>query len=241
MGSVARTSLALLAALATLNAPAGMASAGNGAGRAPPARKVQLFNIPAQSLASALQAYSAVTGNQVLCDSRLSAGQRSRPVVGLFTPETALRMLLDGTELTIRYTGPQDITLTAAGDNTGFADLDAAGSGGGRVGVMVLDTLHVDVPAGAEHRPDFTAYGRTVRLAIKDALTRDPETANRVFDLQIDIRIGRDGKVREPRLLRSTGRLRLDEAIRRVLESTVIKDFPPPELPQPIRIAVVAI
>jgi len=240
MAGLARTSLALLAVFAVLNMRGEMAAARNGGGSAPAARKVQLFNIPAQSLASALQAYSAVTGNQVLCDSRLAAGHRSNPVIGLFTPETALRLLLDGTELTIRYTGPQDITLTAPGAETEFGQADPTGDGR-QPQVMILDTLHVDVPAGAKDRPDFSAYGRTVRLAVRDALARDPETANRIYDLQIDIWIARNGRVRDPHLLLSTGSLRLDAAIRRVIGSAVVNETPPPDIPQPIRIAVVAI
>lgn len=206
----------------------------------PGARKVQLFNIPAQPLSPALQAYSGVTGNQVICDSRLAANRRSSPVVGLFTAETALRMLLDGTELTIRYTGPQDITLMAlsgpgASGVADPADLDAG------AGVMVLDTLHVDVPAGSEKRPDYADYGRTVRLEIKRSLAQDTETTNRIFDVMIDLWVDREGRIRQPHLLQSTGRPRLDAAIRRVLEATTVKQVPPIGLPQPIRIAVVAI
>jgi TonB family protein len=204
-------------------------------------RKVQLFNIPAQPLASALQAYSAVTGDEVILDGRLAASKRSSAVVGLFTSETALRMLLDGTDLTIRHTGPQDVTLVAADAIGSGADPRVADSGGDRVGVMVLDTLYVDLPPGAERRPDFSEYGRMVRLDVKRALARDAETSNRVFDLQIDIWIDREGRVERPRLLASTGRPRLDAAIRRVLASTTLEKPPPPDLPQPVRIAVVAI
>jgi hypothetical protein len=228
-----RRLLGVLGALAALPATA--------LGQVAPGRKVLLFNIQAAPLPLALQAYSAVTDNEVICDSRLAAGRRSSPVVGLFTAETALRILLDGTELTIRYTGPQDITLMAASASAVLGDGDAADLGGGRIGVMVLDTLHVDVPVGAERRPDFSDYGRAVRLEVKRSLAQDPETANRIFDLQIDIWINHEGRLRQPRLLQSTGRPRLDAAIRRVLEATVIKQPPPMDLPQPIRIAVVAI
>ena len=203
-------------------------------------RKIRLFNIPAQPLIAALQSYSAVTGYQVICDTRLAAGRRSKPVIGLFTPETALRMLLDGTALTIRYTGPQDITLAPAGSDGLLGD-PALGTNSGDAGVMVLDTLHVDVAIGAEHRSDFSEYGMIVRSAVRRALANDPATSHRIYDLQLDIFVGPGGVVRRPHLLSSTGTAQLDAAIVRVLGSTVIGKEPPPGLPQPVRIAIVAI
>ena len=232
--------LVMLAVAADAAAPGASASE---AGASTTERKVQLFNIPAQPLAAALQTYSVVTGNEVICDSRLAAGRRSAPVVGLFTPEAALRMLIAGADLAIRYTGPQDVTLLAAStaNATAGGGDDVADLGGGRVGVMVLDTLHVDLPAGAERKPDFSAYGHQVLREVKHALARDEEIGARTFDLQIDIWIDADGRVRQAQLLRSTGRPRLDAAIRRALEGTTIKQPPPADMPQPIRIAVVAL
>ncbi len=209
--------------------------------RADSSPKVMLFNIPAQPLPSALLAYSAVTGDQVVCDTRLAAGQRSVPVVGLFTAQTALRMLVDGTDLIIRYTGPQDITLVSARAGPGSDASSATALGDEATEVLALDTLHVEVALEAARTPDFGDYARTVRLAVKQALARDPDTADRVYDLQIDIWINREGRVRQPRLLRSSGRPGLDAAVRRVLSTTVIKAPPPAGLSQPIRIAVSAI
>ncbi len=135
MGPALRSSTVLMAAFIALIAPASSALPGAVADRKSQApRKVQLFNIPAQPLSSALQTYSAVSGNQVICDSRLARGRRSSVVVGLFTAETALRMLLDGTELTIRYTGPRDITLALAGSSDTVAGDPAFTGAPGDVG-----------------------------------------------------------------------------------------------------------
>ncbi len=236
-----RSLLALLAILGVGAAPAVQGRADNDEkGKSDSQRKVQLFNIPAQPLIQALRSYSAVTGYQVICESRLSNGRRSKPVVGLFTPETALRMLLDGTPLTIRYAGPQDITLMMSGSDP-LLDAPELSTAGGSAGVLVLDTLHVDVAVGAERRPDFGDYGMTVSSAVRRALARDAATAHHVFDVQIDIYVGPRGALYEPHLLGSTGVASLDAAIERVVKSTVVGKDPPEGMPQPIRIGMVAI
>ncbi len=241
MGWELRSSAALLAILGVGAAPVAQLRADTGTtGKSDAQRKVQLFNIPSQPLLSALQAYSAVTGDQVLCESRLAAGRRSAPVVGLFTPETALKMLLDGTALTIRYSGPRDIALVLAGSD-GSLDDPALATGSGKAGVLVLDTLHVDVPVGAERRPDFSDYGMMVRTTVRRAIMRDPATSHRIFDLQVDIYVGPHGALYEPHLLNSTGIATLDAAIERVLTSVVVGKDPPEGFTQPVRIALVSI
>lgn len=50
-----------------------------------------MFNIPAQSLITALQAYSAASGVAVLYESGVEIGQYSAPVRGDLTREAALR------------------------------------------------------------------------------------------------------------------------------------------------------
>jgi len=205
---------------------------------APQPDKVRLFNIPAQSLSAALEAYGVVTGNQLIYDSRLVEHRRSNPVVGLFSPETSLRMLLDGTDLTIRYTGPRDITLVpivrlSAGDRDIGADAAA--------GELTLDTLYIDVAAGASDRPDYADYGRIVRLQIRQALVQSPETARRIYHVRLAIMIDADGRLQMARLLRSSGFPALDREIGQVVASIKINRPPPKGIPQPIRVTIIAI
>ena len=56
------------------------------------------FDIPAQSLASALNAFGRQSGLQVSLAAATSRGINSRPVKGRYTPEQALAVLLEGTE-----------------------------------------------------------------------------------------------------------------------------------------------
>lgn len=230
----------LLGGLGALAVSTSAGAAASSAGQSA-ARKVYLFNIPAQPLQPALVAYADVVGAQIIYDSKLARDHRSSPVIGLFTADVALRMLLEGSGLTVVPTGTQDIALAsvAAVRMGGSAGGTASGEGGETT--LVLDTLYVDAPPGAERRPDFTDYGQLVRSEIKQALTHSPETARRIYDIRIELWVDARGGVRRPRLLRSSGRADLDAAIERALAAIVLKTPPPSGMPQPIRVAVVGL
>ncbi|MGY3529987.1 MULTISPECIES: STN domain-containing protein [Bradyrhizobium] len=72
------------------------------------------FEIAAQPLASALDAYSAATGLEVFYDGALVAGQRSRSIHGVLEPKAALRELLAGSGLAARSTGTRSFTLVSS-------------------------------------------------------------------------------------------------------------------------------
>lgn len=69
------------------------------------------FNIPAQSLTSALNDFAAKTGFQVSYNADLATGLSSPGVVGINTPEEALRTLLSGTGLGFRFANADTVTL----------------------------------------------------------------------------------------------------------------------------------
>lgn len=89
------------------------------------------FNIPAQSLDSALAAYAAATGVQVLYDSRVTSGLQSPGVSGPLAPEEALRRLVAGSGLLVRFTGARAATLekvqASTPDVTTLAPVTVAG------------------------------------------------------------------------------------------------------------------
>jgi len=199
-----------------------------------------LFNIPAKPLHQALESFGAVTGMALIYDSALARQRRSKPVIGIFTPEVALRMMLEGTDLTIRYNSPTDIMLISAAEEKTEVERQAK-LGRSDVDGLVLDTLYVDVAPGSQERPDFTGYSHVVMSELKRALHRDPEIANRVYQVQLDIWINDRGQLRHPRLVKSTGMNQLDQAIRRVVEGTTLKSLPPKGMPQPVRFTIIAL
>lgn len=72
------------------------------------------FNIPAQSLTSALNQFAATTGLQVSYQADLAAGRTSSSVSGTHTPVEALQALLTGTGLQFRFANDQTVTVERA-------------------------------------------------------------------------------------------------------------------------------
>jgi hypothetical protein len=188
-----------------------------------------------------LEAYSVVTGAQLIYYSRLAEGRRSQRVVGVFKPETALRMLLEGSDLTVRYTGPLDITLVPIERNADAPEASAERPSSGRAGVLALDTLYVDVAPGSEDRPDFSRYGHAVRQALKQALARNSATSDRIYQVQFDLWIDGQGRIVKCLQRRSSGRVDLDQAIGKVIDGLVLKEAPPAGMPLPVHVTIVAI
>lgn len=199
--------------------------------------KLYLFNIPAQSLSAALIAYAGIVNSQIIYDSKLARSLRSQRVVGLFTADTALRLLIAGTDFTIVTTG-QDVALVP------LAEIRAGhwpGENADGETTLVLDTLYVALPPGAEQRPDFTDYGQLVRAQIRRALTDSPTTARRIYNARFDIWIDLKGAVGQAKLTRASGTGALDVELQRVIEQVAVDRPPPKGMPQPIHITVIGI
>lgn len=229
-----RAFLALFVSTVMVRATLAGASEGQGAG----APKVYLFNIPAQPLQSALIAFAAVAGLQIMYDAGLARNLRSRAVIGLFSADSALRMLIAGTDLTVVPTGKDvalvPVTALLAGRMPGKA------SSNGEM-TLVLDTLYVSVPPGSEEHPDFNSYGQLVRAKIRKTLTEDSRTARRVYRMDLDIWVDSKGAVNETRVTQSSGTTALDAVLRRVIGGVAIGQSPPAGMRQPIHVTVIGI
>lgn len=88
------------------------ALAGAGSAGTPP--REMAFAIAAQPLDQALAQYSLASGLTVLVDSALTVGRHAPAVIGTYTPGDALRRLLAGAPLAIRYASTHSFTLVAA-------------------------------------------------------------------------------------------------------------------------------
>lgn len=72
------------------------------------------FQIPAQPLSAALETFGAQSGTDVIFAGALAAGKTSRPVEGSYTPDEALRRLLEGSGLTVRRANAGTFLVEAA-------------------------------------------------------------------------------------------------------------------------------
>src|SRR3546814_11034176 len=71
-------------------------------------------DVCSSDLDTALAAYGAASGVQLVYDSRLTAGLATNGVSGTYTAQDALSLLLAGTGLTPRFSGPQMATIEPA-------------------------------------------------------------------------------------------------------------------------------
>ncbi len=171
------------------------------------------FDIPAQSLPKALDAFSAATGIEVLVDARNAEGRLSKGVGGVMSAREALRILLTGIPLVAEEFTPETVTLMRAtrGQNiqTGLAT--------------------------ASYGPPYFAV---VQRAVLHQLCRIQDTVPGRYRLALRLQIGSDGSVLRWKLLDSTGDTGRDRAVATALSGLNIGEPPPADLPQPLAIVV---
>lgn len=173
------------------------------------------FDIPAQTLAAALNRYASLSGWPILFHGTMVAGRTSSPVQGRYAPEAALRRLLDGTGLTPEKVaaGPADAyTLKEVGSQS-----DGSGSGSNAV--------------------DFD-YGGWVQARIWEALCADSRTAPGTWRSLLRFRVDAAGHVQSARMFSSTGDARRDAAVLEALQRVRVDRSPPPEMVQPLTMLV---
>ena len=108
------------------------------------------FNIGAQDLGSALNAFADRAGLRLLFPSNLVAGRRSPGIKGTLTPNQALTRLLAGSGLTHRFTSANTVTIVDPSTISA-----SAAAGGLPAGAIPLDTIDVE---GETARGPVTGY-----------------------------------------------------------------------------------
>jgi len=84
------------------------------------------LNIPAQQLRQALLQFSQQSGQNVLLDGNLDAGLRSHAVVGLYSAQDALAMLLQGSGYSFARTDAVTVYLVPLKTANGSVTVRAA-------------------------------------------------------------------------------------------------------------------
>jgi hypothetical protein len=201
----ARAAVAAVLAAAIVRGVQPAANAAEGDGAA----SITTFNIAAQPLTSALDAFSAATGMQIVYDGVLAQGRRSSAVVGATSPYDALRELLSGTGL---------VPVRGAGAFTVMPGVIAG--------------------ARKQPLSALMPYLGAVQASIERAFCGSPETRPGSYDTKLQFWIGPSGQILRPHLLGATADPARDQVIMRVLGDLSIQRPPPPDLPQPIVITV---
>jgi hypothetical protein len=178
-----------------------------------PSRRIT-FNIPAQPLASALEAYSSATGIETLYDSAVAHEFRSAAVSGTLTAVDALRMMLTGTPLSARTIAPEAVTIERQ-QNPAQA---AAGPS----------------PDKSEHRRYFSQ----IQAGLERAFCKDDQVRPGGYRVVVKFSIAGNGQVRWPSMVGTTGSEDRDRTILLTLDGVSLGSAPPADLPQPIMMVI---
>jgi iron complex outermembrane receptor protein len=147
---------------------------------APTQSRVVALSIPAQPLPAAIDNFIRATGWQVGYSSRIADGLRSTPVSGSMAPAQALRSLLAGTGLGVRFTGSTTATLIARSAAT---PQEAPGD------AVALDVIDV----GAERASHgYVASRSVVGVKVDTPLVEIPQTISVVTRKELDQRAVQD-------------------------------------------------
>lgn len=140
------------------------------------------FNIPAQDLGGALNAFADRAGLRLLFPSNLVAGRRSAGLAGSLTRNQALTRLLAGSGLTYRFTSANTVTI---------ADSAAASAGAAPAGAISLDTIDVQGASSSDpgktegtgsYTPSVTASSTRLQLTPRET----PQSISIITRQQID-------------------------------------------------------
>jgi len=176
------------------------------------------FNIPAQSLAPALDAYSVATGILAVYNGGLAVGRRSGGIRGRYAPQIALRLLLSDSGLVAQYTTRDAFVLVPAPAEAAIVETPSA------IGLLALARQDT-----AERR-----YSGQVQSSIIQSLCAAPETRPGDYRLAMSFRIGPSGEIANLKLLGSTGDQQRDAAIIGMLRRLrSVGGPPPPSMAQP--------
>jgi hypothetical protein len=168
-----------------------------------------VFNIPAQALETALEAYGGISGRDVLYHSNLAIGRRSNAVLGRLPPDTALTILLEGTGLSARY------------ETSGSYVLQATPSA-------------ADPPLP----PHVGQYYARIQAALRTALCIDNQVRPGTYRVAVRLWIDSAGSVLRHERLSSAGEPSLNDGIDRKLRNLHIGASPPTSLAQPLTIVI---
>ena len=167
------------------------------------------FNIPAQPLISALDAYSVTTGMEVLYDSALVVNRGSEGVRGRYSKKAALARLLEGSDLVVRSISAGAITIVRR----------PAGQG----------TISRSPPGADPHR----AYFAMIQTSFETAFCREKGNMD-LGRVILRFRIGPFGEIKQPEVLDSPDVDRRQRTIAEMLRNVTLAEPPPADMPQPI-------
>jgi hypothetical protein len=171
------------------------------------------FNIPAQTLTTALDAYGQASGRELFYDGALTLDRQSNAIRGVLSPDAALGDLLAGTGLGARTTGPTSVTIEPTAHSFVASSKSVAGS-------------------------SFDPYFSSVQAAVIRTLCADEDTRPGRSDTIVRMWVGSTGKIMRAQAVEPGSGVSLI-AYENALRGLAL-GVPPPTVPQPIVLAILA-
>jgi hypothetical protein len=188
----------------------------------PPADRSLVFDIPAQPLDHALEAYEQATGTVGVYNGTLAVGRVSHALKGRLAPEIALLLLLKDSGLKAeRLADDTFVVIPDAGQTAAMKTPSAIAA----VALANQDT--------AEQR-----YSALVQAGIGQSLCARPETRPGTYRLVLRFWIGSSGEVARLKLLGSTGDPGRDAAISATVGRLSVGEPPPAAMAQPFTMVI---
>ena len=118
--------------------------------------------------------------------------------------------------------------------------LDAEGAAGGDAFGLAARKGGSDL-VGGNGNAAFAWYTNRLKDAVVERLTADAKLGSKKFSVSVRLWIEPDGRIKEVRLVSTTGNPDLDQRIEASLASmTRLSDAPPLEMPQPVSLKIVS-
>jgi hypothetical protein len=193
-----------------LMACAGMAVAADGSPAAVQPDTGMAFDIPAQPLRTALEQFMTATAYSGLYDSALTAGLYSAEVRGVMSPEAALRQLVAGSGLQVRYAAGNTFGIVAAGPLPAQA----------AAALPVPEAPQSGAQAVKGH------YFSAVQAGIKDIFCRSAATTLGNYRIALSLWVGPSGEIEKVHLLDTGGSPQRDARIAAGLRSLRLPALP---------------
>jgi len=185
------------------------------------------FDIPAQPLDGALTQYFQATGVQLLYDSSLTRGRRSTTVRGRYARREALRLLLSGTGLVVRYSRAQAAIIATPTAGPSESPLIPLGR------VVVRERIATMRLSPAERM----VYYNQLEDELQTHLRSDSRTGRLTFSIVVEFRVDDAGKLNNVRINKGSGDGKIDLTIRDTLRGAVVSP-PPYLLDQPLSVSL---
>ena len=176
------------------------------------------FDIPAQALSTALEAFSASSGYQILMSDGGFTTVRSTTVQGAFSPREALVRMVAGTGLAVRFTAAKAAILVPD--------------------VSRPSTRNMPMPLTGSLARETAHYEAALQDDVIHTLCRDAITRPGNYRAALDIWVTSSGRVERAELLAPTGDPDRDERILRMLRA-LDSAAPPPGLLRPTTLLIV--